>query len=104
VTDPASVLVVDDEQDITTLMRDFLEAAGYRVLTAPDGQAALATLETSDVDCILLDIMMPGLSGFDVLRRIRETRDVPAPCSSSPRRMRTATRFVGSASAATTTS
>ena len=76
-TDPATVLVVDDEQDITTLMRDFLEAAGYRVLTAPDGQAALATLETNDVDCILLDIMMPGLSGFDVLRRIRETRDVP---------------------------
>ena len=76
-TDPATVLVVDDEQDIVTLMRDFLEAAGYRVLTAPDGRAALATLETENVDCILLDIMMPGLSGFDVLRRIRESRDVP---------------------------
>ena len=76
-TDPATVLVVDDEPDITTLMRDFLEAAGYRVLAAPDGSSALTTLERHDVDCILLDIMMPGLSGFDVLRRIRETRDVP---------------------------
>ena len=76
-TDPATVLAVDDEQDITTLMRDFLEAAGYRVLTAHDGQSALATLETEPVDCILLDLMMPGLSGFDVLRRIRQSRDVP---------------------------
>ena len=76
-TDPATVLVVDDEPDITTLMRDFLEASGYRVLAAPDGSSALTTLERHDVDCILLDIMMPGLSGFDVLRRIRETRDVP---------------------------
>ena len=74
---PATVLVVDDEPDITTLMRDFLEAAGYRVLAAPDGSSALTTLERHDVDCILLDIMMPDLSGFDVLRRIRETRDVP---------------------------
>lgn len=76
-TEPATVLVVDDEEDIVTLMRDFLEAAGYRVLAAPDGAAALATLESEPVDAVLLDIMMPGLSGYDVLRRIRETSDVP---------------------------
>jgi DNA-binding response OmpR family regulator len=77
VTDPATVLVVDDEADIVALMRDFLEAGGYRVLTAADGAAALATLEADPVDCVLLDIMMPGVSGFDVLRRLRETSDVP---------------------------
>ena len=49
-TDPATVLVVDDEQDIVTLMRDFLEAAGYRVLTAPDGQAALAATAPLDLE------------------------------------------------------
>jgi DNA-binding response OmpR family regulator len=76
-TDPAAVLVVDDEADIVALMRDFLEAAGHRVLAAPDGSTALATLESEPVDAILLDVMMPGLSGFDVLRRIRETSDVP---------------------------
>lgn len=76
-TEPATVLVVDDEDDITTLMRDFLEAGGYRVLAAPDGHSALATLESEPVECVLLDIMMPGLSGFDVLRRIRDTSDVP---------------------------
>jgi len=72
-----TVLVVDDEDDIVELMRDFLEADGYRVLTASNGSEALATVGSTQVDCILLDIMMPGQSGFDVLRRIRETSDVP---------------------------
>jgi DNA-binding response OmpR family regulator len=72
-----TVLVVDDEEDITSLMRDFLEAEGYRVLTAKDGREALESLEGADIDCILLDVMMPGLSGFDVLRQIRQTSQVP---------------------------
>jgi DNA-binding response OmpR family regulator len=72
-----TVLVVDDEEDIVSLMRDFLEADGYRVLTAADGQTALNVLEREAVDCVILDIMMPGLSGFDVVRRIRDASDVP---------------------------
>ncbi len=72
-----TVLVVDDEEDIVALMRDFLEAAGYAVLTAGDGPTALATLRREPVDCLLLDVMMPGIGGFEILRRIRETRDVP---------------------------
>ena len=72
-----TVLVVDDEEDIVTLMRDFLEADGYTVLTAHDGPTALGILKDRPVDCLLLDIMMPGIGGFEVLRRIRETRDVP---------------------------
>jgi DNA-binding response OmpR family regulator len=76
-TDTATILVVDDEEDIVTLMRDFLEADGFRVLTASDGNAALTTLDANTVDCVLLDIMMPGISGFDVLRHIRETSQVP---------------------------
>jgi DNA-binding response OmpR family regulator len=72
-----TVLVVDDEEDIVRLMRDFLEATGYSVLTALDGATALHILATTPVDCVLLDLMMPGQSGFDVLRRVRETNDVP---------------------------
>jgi DNA-binding response OmpR family regulator len=72
-----TVLVVDDEEDIVALMRDFLEAEGYAVLTAPDGPSALAALEHQPVDCVLLDVMMPGQSGFEVLRKIRDRRDVP---------------------------
>ncbi len=72
-----TVLVVDDEEDIVYLMRDFLEAEGYAVVTAFDGPAALAALGGSSVDCVLLDVMMPGQSGFDVLRRIRAQGDTP---------------------------
>lgn len=73
----ATILVVDDEDEIAALMQDFLEAEGFRVLTAPDGERALELLEQVPVDCLLLDIMMPGLSGFELCRQIRATRDLP---------------------------
>jgi DNA-binding response OmpR family regulator len=71
------VLVVDDEPAIVTLLCDFLDAEGFDVLTAQDGAAALAVLGRGAVDCVVLDIMMPGPSGFDVCRQIRATADVP---------------------------
>jgi DNA-binding response OmpR family regulator len=74
---PARVLLVDDELEILDVMRDFLEADGFRVEVARTGQEGLATLTRTDVDCVLLDVMMPGLSGFEVARRIRERSDVP---------------------------
>lgn len=73
----ATVLVADDDNDIAQLMRDYLEADGHTVLIANDGRAAVDALEQHPVSCVLLDVMMPGLSGFDVLRQIRETTDVP---------------------------
>lgn len=76
-TRSGTVLVVDDEAEIVELMRDFLEADGFTVLTAGDGEGALALLAGDSVDCVLLDVMMPGISGFEVVRRIRETGDVP---------------------------
>lgn len=74
---PVTVLVVDDEEDIVSLLRDFLEAEGYGVITVANGQDALAALEAGRVDCVLLDVMMPGMSGFDVIRQVRERSDVP---------------------------
>jgi DNA-binding response OmpR family regulator len=72
-----TVLVVDDDEDIVSLMRDFLEAEGFAVATASDGPSAFAALERVPTDVVLLDVMMPGQSGFDVLRRIRESSDLP---------------------------
>lgn len=72
-----TVLVVDDEEDIVQLMRDFLEAEGYAVASALDGFDALQVLNQTRPDCVLLDLMLPGQSGFEVLRRIRTTSDVP---------------------------
>ncbi len=72
-----TVLVVDDEDDIVELMRDFLEVDGFAVRSARNGTEALASLADKPVDCVLLDIMMPGVSGFDLLKSIREMTDVP---------------------------
>jgi DNA-binding response OmpR family regulator len=72
-----TVLVVDDDPTILELMRDFLEAEGFEVVTAQSGQSALNILTAQLVDCLLLDVMMPGLDGFGLCRRIRESHDLP---------------------------
>jgi CheY-like chemotaxis protein len=60
----AIVLVVDDELLLRTMMADGLEAAGHRVLTAASGEEALSMVKHEKPDCILMDIMMPGLDGY----------------------------------------
>jgi DNA-binding response OmpR family regulator len=72
-----TVLVVDDEPTIVELLRDFLEADGFAVATAPNATEALAALERGPIACLLLDVMMPGQSGFDLCRRVRENNEVP---------------------------
>jgi DNA-binding response OmpR family regulator len=73
----STVLVVEDEPDIVALLRDFLSVAGYGVATAGDAEAALRVLDAQQVDCVLVDVMLPGSSGFDLCRRIREQSEVP---------------------------
>lgn len=75
--DERTVLVVDDDAAIVEMMRDFLEADGFRVEGALDTRRAAAVMERTPVDCVLLDIMMPGESGFEFCRRVRKTSDVP---------------------------
>ncbi len=65
------ILVVDDEESVRTLLRDTLELDGYEVREAVDGPTALDAFDTEPPDGMILDIMMPGLSGIDVLREIR---------------------------------
>ena len=72
-----TILVVDDDEDIVALMRDFLEAQGYTVLAAYNGDEALRSLQEQAIDCVLLDVMMPGQSGFEVVREIREMGELP---------------------------
>lgn len=68
------ILVVEDDPDIRTILSVQLETAGYAVLTAEDGNAALRVLQGESVDLILLDVMMPGLNGYEVCKRIRSDR------------------------------
>ena len=71
------ILVADDEPDIRSVLALYLENAGYEVVEAADGGAALEALQTQQIDLCLLDIMMPVLDGYHVLKRLRETSDVP---------------------------
>jgi two-component system, OmpR family, alkaline phosphatase synthesis response regulator PhoP len=65
------VLVVDDEPNIVLSLRFLMEREGFEVEVAPTGEAALQALGRSPVDLVLLDVMMPGLDGFEVCERIR---------------------------------
>ena len=72
---PPKILVVDDVPENVRLLEAVLAARGYRVLTARDGIEALAVVEAEKPDLILLDVMMPGLDGYAVCRRLRENDD-----------------------------
>lgn len=65
------IMVVDDEEPIRQIVRRYLEADGYRVAEAADGAQALSLFRAQPVDVVVLDVMMPGIDGLEVLRRIR---------------------------------
>ena len=67
-----TILVVDDNLDSVAIMRGILETRGFDVATATSGAEALAFLETTTPDLVLLDIMMPVMSGIEVLQRIKQ--------------------------------
>jgi len=69
---PAKILVVDDTPHNVKLLRDLLEVKGYAVATAASGEEALTRLPLENPDLVLLDVMMPGMSGYDVCRKLRE--------------------------------
>lgn len=69
---PKKVMIVDDEESLIELVSAVLEQEGYDVLTAMNGEEALEKLKTAKPDLILLDMMMPGMSGREVCARIRE--------------------------------
>lgn len=66
-----TILVVDDDPSVRTLVRDVLEVEGYAVALADDGFSALRRIEAERPDCVVLDVMMPGMDGHGVLSRIR---------------------------------
>jgi diguanylate cyclase (GGDEF)-like protein len=77
---PATVLVVDDDPGARLLVGTALEMAGFRVFSAADGKTALAEFRDHPADCVLLDVVMPGMDGFDVcsaLRSLPSCRHVP---------------------------
>jgi DNA-binding response OmpR family regulator len=72
-----TILVVEDEQTLRETLAEELERDGYRVVTAPDGAAALTSFRSEKPDLVLLDLMLPELSGMEVARILRRESDVP---------------------------
>ena len=72
-----SILVIDDDQLMLKLATAFLEPRGFDVITATDGVSGMKLLRENKVDLVLLDVLMPGLDGYKVLRLIREYSSVP---------------------------
>lgn len=71
------VLVVDDQPSLVRLVRDNLESLSFQVITASDGLKALDVVENDKPSLVILDIMLPGMDGYEVCRRIREFSTVP---------------------------
>jgi two-component system response regulator BaeR len=71
------ILIVEDDPKAAEALQLYLRAAGYDVAAVHDGREGLALAERGDYDLVLLDLMLPGMYGMDVCRRLRETSDVP---------------------------
>jgi DNA-binding response OmpR family regulator len=73
----ATILIVDDDANIRELLRLYVEREGHRTLFAADGEAALDLAVRTKPDVVLLDVMLPGMDGLEVCRRLRDVSDVP---------------------------
>ncbi len=80
IMEPSRILIVEDEESLLKLESILLTTRGYKVTGVSDGLAALKEIEQNKPDLILLDIMMPGIDGFEVCRRVKadpDTKDIP---------------------------
>ena len=71
------ILIVEDDLSIAELQKDYLDLAGFEVSISADGLQALGLIQKNDYDLLILDIMLPGLDGLQILRRIRDVQNVP---------------------------
>ena len=71
------ILIVDDEKSIVDIIKFNLDKEGYRTFTAYDGYGALEEFQKESPDLVTLDVMMPGMDGYEVCRRIRESSNIP---------------------------
>ena len=71
------ILIVEDDKAIGELERDYLEADGFTIDIAADGTAGLEKAKTNRYDLLILDVMLPGADGFDIIRAVRKDQDIP---------------------------
>ena len=77
-TEPAPhLLLVDDDEQLAAMLHEFLELQGFKVDVIGDGEAALEQIATQPPELVILDVMLPGMNGFEVLEQLRKTHDLP---------------------------
>ncbi|MDQ2087791.1 response regulator transcription factor [Herbivorax sp. ANBcel31] len=75
--DTRKILVVEDDQSIAELIRDYMEINGFSVEICTDGVEGIKSINKEDYDLLILDIMLPKIDGFEILRKIRDKKDIP---------------------------
>lgn len=73
----SKILIVEDEEAIADLEKDYLEMSGYEVIIENDGMKGLQSAMNTNVDLIILDLMLPGMDGYDICRQLREEKNIP---------------------------
>ncbi len=73
----SKVLIVEDEEAIAEIERDYLELSGFDVTIRSEGKSGLETALSEDFDILILDIMLPGLDGFEICKQVREVKNIP---------------------------
>lgn len=73
----SKIMIVDDEQDIRALVRFYLEKAGFECIEAANGEQAIEVVENQYIDLAIVDIMMPGMDGFELVEQMRQYREFP---------------------------
>ncbi len=76
-TGMSRILIIDDDVELCDLLKDYLEPEGFSVETAHDSESGLSQTFQKDFSLVILDVMLPGMNGFDVLRRVRESSRIP---------------------------
>ncbi len=71
------ILIIEDDSSIAELQKDYLEVADFEVSVCTNGLEGLRTLQENDVDLLILDIMLPGIDGLEILRSMKEDKDIP---------------------------
>lgn len=74
---PMTVLVIDDDRELCALIKEYLEPLGYQVVAEHDGPSGTERATSEEFHAVILDVMLPGMDGFEVLRRIRSSSEVP---------------------------
>ena len=73
----SKILIVEDEESIAELEKDYLELSGFEVAIENDGSRGLEKALNEDYDLLILDLMLPGTDGFEICRRVREIKNTP---------------------------